>query len=238
MTIFATQTECELGNYQQFGPKSPHIHVMLFQQAAVAGCCHACSCKQRLVCCQSGLLLKAQILLVFHNVQPLCVCVYVHRPVYCALIFLPLIVPNVCCVGGSRNPIRENSRITRGNCTRVYLWETAVLFLETDSLSVLPSNWEALPSFMHLNPTQQKKKERRISYIHIYLPRSLFLPYIHTHSLSPSVWLLQLHACLCVYFWKLTTWPTCALLLLVQHHPTWPIGAVHRPPLPIPPKTT
>lgn len=76
MIIFATQTECELGNYQQFGPKSPHIHVMLFQQAAVAGCCHACSCKQRLVCCQSGLLLKAQILLVFHNVQPLCVCVF------------------------------------------------------------------------------------------------------------------------------------------------------------------
>lgn len=45
--------------------------------AAVAGCCHACSCKQRLVCCQSGLLLKAQILLVFHNVQALCVSVCV-----------------------------------------------------------------------------------------------------------------------------------------------------------------
>lgn len=61
--------------YQQCRPKCPHFRI--FQRAAVAGCCHACSCKQRLVCCQSGLLLllKAQILLVFHNVQRLCVCV-------------------------------------------------------------------------------------------------------------------------------------------------------------------
>lgn len=55
---------------------------------------------------------------------------------------------------------------------------------------------------------------------------SLAPPFIlYTHIVSPSlsVWLLQLHACLCVYFWKLTTWPTCALLLLVHHHPSWPI---------------
>lgn len=43
--------------------------------------------------------------------------------------------------------------------------------------------------------------------------------------LHPLRWsMLQLRACppACVYFWKLTTWPTCALLLLVHHNSCWP----------------
>lgn len=78
-----------------------------------------CSWKQRHVCCQSALLQRAQILLMFHNIQPLCVCVCVrvrlciqsllqHKrlPVNCALIRLPR---NVHCVGGgsSYNAMRQ-----------------------------------------------------------------------------------------------------------------------------------
>ena len=93
--VFPTQAvsrthACELKKRSTVRSKIPArlcVHVRLFQRAAVAGRCHACSCKQRLVCCQSGLLLllKAQILLVFHNVQPpvfvcLCVCVCAEAP--------------------------------------------------------------------------------------------------------------------------------------------------------------
>lgn len=66
-------------NGGQFCPKSPHIHVRLFQRAAVAGCCHACmpAANKGLYAAKEHCLLKAQILLMFHNIQPLSVCVCV-----------------------------------------------------------------------------------------------------------------------------------------------------------------
>lgn len=54
-------------------------------------------------------------------------------------------------------------------------------------------------------------------HISIMIPALVLHTLLHTHALGLFPKRLQLHACLCVYFWKLTTWPTCALLLLVQH---------------------
>lgn len=113
MMVFATQTEHKLKNDQQFCPQ--HIHISFFQRAAVAGCCHACGCKQRLVCCQSGLLLKAQILLVFHNAQPLCVpCA--ESPT--ALMPSSLLHSDLCCVEGSSSPMSaKQPKLPEANAT-------------------------------------------------------------------------------------------------------------------------
>lgn len=162
-----------------FVQNPPHIHIRLCQRAAVAGCCHACGWKQRLVCCQSGLLLKAQILLVFHNIQPLCVpCA--ESPT--ALTPSSLLCSDLRCVEGSSSPTRakqpnypEQKQLHQG------LFARGSCPLPGKRLfSVLPRNWGALPVVMHLNWHHERLGP---SWIYIYLPRSLFLTHSHTHTL-------------------------------------------------------
>lgn len=79
---------------------------------------------------------------------------------------------------------------------------------------------------MHYWMTQlQRGGEKNLSYFFFISPfLSLYSPEALTRLPPLRCSLLQLRACLpaCVYFWKLTTWPTCALLLLVHQHSSWP----------------
>lgn len=141
----------------------------------------------------------------------------------------------VLCRGLCNIPIWGKAELPEANsAARGSIWERQMSssWKETVFFGFFTSVTQKLrgPSFPRAPQLIQWKMRKSI---HLHLSLSLPFSYMYTHSLSLSpslsVWLL-LHACLCVYFWKLTTWPTCALLLLVQHHLSRPIRASQGPP--------
>lgn len=98
-----------------------------------------------------------------------------------------------------------------------FFWEAVVLYRKHRLIvlcSIMPHHWN-----------KHKKYTRFHRFFSFFLP--VYPPKALTCLPPLCCTLLQLRACLpaCVYFWKLTTWPTCALLLLVHHHSFWPVKA-------------
>lgn len=142
--------------------------------AAVAGCCRACSYKQKPVCWQSELQQRA---LRFHHV-----CSISNDPRFCH--------NNPLCQCISREGKTESVKHPHGvyNCMRDYLRKAAVLFLETLWPSYPETEGPLFPSYIY---TLCSYAIKRWKCFYISLSRSSF-------TLTQPLCLCQWGCCSCM----------------------------------------
>ncbi len=102
----------------------------------------------------------------------------------------------VSCRGAAATQSRQNSRNTQSkcNCTRVYLWEAAVLFQERHFFVCYPENEG--PFLLLCTSTDTMKNKDIYTSPSIFLTPSVSHTYTHTHSLSFSLSVAAAAACL------------------------------------------